>query len=53
MWKVQFEFSTLGKLQCTFSTTQKEWLKIVYKVGSEKFMFHNVQGEYSAVIALE
>ena len=50
MWKVQHEFSIFWKLQCRFIT--KNDLKFSTKLEVKSFMFHNVQGEYRAVIAL-
>ena len=51
MWKVRFEFSIVWKLQCRFIT--KNDLKFSTKLEVKSFMFHNVQGEYRAVIALK
>ena len=51
MWKVQHEFSIFWKLQCRFIT--KNDLKFSTKLEVKSFMFHNVQGEYRAVIALK
>ena len=53
LWNVQFEFSTLKKLLFGFSITREGWLKISTKLEVKKNIFHTVQGEYSAVIALK